>query len=239
MIRCLVFDLDDTLYAERDYVRSGFKAAVQALPATLRSSVETECWSRFIGGSRVDIFDSVLRQHGLHDPALVMQMVTAYREHKPSIALDPAATPILLQARIAGCFIGIITDGRSAGQHAKIEALGLAALVDAVICTDDLGREFWKPHPRAYTMMAHAATAEPRECAYVGDNPAKDFLAPNELGWLTVMLRRDEAVHDQGRVPAGGTPGVTIDALPQVLTALGIPLTHSSGGTMAVKDSRR
>ena len=220
MIRCLVFDLDDTLYAERDYVRSGFRAAVQALPAAVRDPVEEDCWKQFIAGTRLNIFDQVLPQHGLHDPLLIASMVARYRDHKPSIALDPTAKPVLLHAKAAGCFLGIITDGRASGQHAKIDSLGLADCVDAIICTDDLGKAFWKPHSRAFIMMAEMAKAAPHECVYVGDNPAKDFLAPNMLGWSTIMLQRDGAVHQNRAILAGGAPQWTVKTLSETLTVL-------------------
>jgi putative hydrolase of the HAD superfamily len=41
-------------------------------------------------------------------------------------------------------------------------------------------------------MEAHPAAAR---FLYVGDNPDKDFLAPNRLGWTTVMVRDERNLH--------------------------------------------
>lgn len=227
VIRCLVFDMDDTLYPERDYVRSGFDASAQILPPEIRTHVAKACWDEFNDGSRLDIFDRVLGRFALHDPGLVSRLVAAYREHIPAIVLDPSAIFTLARARAAKCFLGVITDGRSLSQHAKIAALGLKDVVDAIICTDDLGREFWKPHPRAFALMAEMARAQPWQCAYVGDNPRKDFIAPNALGWSTVMYRRSGAVHDYREMPVGGEPHWKVTALPDLLALLGIePSEH-------------
>lgn len=230
--------MDDTLYAERDYVRSGFEASAQILPLEIRAHVAKACWDEFNGGSRLDIFDRVMRRFALHDRDLISRLVAVYREHIPVIALDPSVISTLARAKAAGCFLGIITDGRSLSQHAKIAALGLRSVVDAIICTDDLGREFWKPHPRAFTLMGEVARTEPGQCAYVGDNPRKDFVAPNALGWSTVMLRRIDAVHDERETPVGGEPHWTVTALPEALAVLGIePSKHVPA--VPVHDCRR
>src|SRR3546814_13775930 len=85
----VVLDLDDTLYLERDYVRSGFKAVEQwlALERAAAGFSDT-CWRLFEGGHRGDIFDQGLLELGLDSHAeLVAQLVTVYREHHPDIAL--------------------------------------------------------------------------------------------------------------------------------------------------------
>jgi len=222
VISCLVFDIDDTLYPERDYVRSGFAASAQILSPEIRRRVADACWREFNNGLRRNIFDRVLRRFSLYDKDLVGRLVAAYREHMPLITLDASVLPTLSLAKEAGCFLGIITDGRSVSQRAKIKALGIESVVDAIICTDDLGREFWKPHPRAYELMGQMAQSIPSQCAYIGDNLCKDFIAPNALGWSTVMLRREGAVHSVSEVPVGGEPHWTVATLSDVLSVLDI-----------------
>jgi len=70
-----------------------------------------------------------------------------------------------------------------------VEALGLAILVDRIVLTDQWGPEFWKPHQRAFELVEADWSCSPSELVYVGDNPAKDFTAPNSRGWLTIRLR--------------------------------------------------
>lgn len=51
--------------------------------------------------------------------------------------------------------------------------------VDHVIVTDELGREYWKPHPRAFELMKDQLGIEYNEMIYAGDNPEKDFYIRN------------------------------------------------------------
>src|SRR5687767_769940 len=89
----LVFDLDDTLYPECDYVRSGFAAVDRWLREHRGVTGFSEIANaHFRGGRRGNIFDLSLEELGLpRDPALVSRLVTVYREHKPSIRLHEDA----------------------------------------------------------------------------------------------------------------------------------------------------
>jgi len=88
----------------------------------------------------------------------------------------------------------IITDGYSSAQWEKIRALNLEQYVDKIIVTDDWGKEFWKPNPRAYILAQDKRT--PKECVYIADNPLKDFEVPAKLGWApSVRIRRKESLH--------------------------------------------
>lgn len=66
MIRGVVFDLDDTLYLERDFVKSGF-LAVAAVVASAVGSQEEEIfsflWNLFQAGVRRDTFDRLLQAY--------------------------------------------------------------------------------------------------------------------------------------------------------------------------------
>ena len=105
--------------------------------------------------------------------------------------------------RSRGVRIGIITDGVRAGQQRKLEALPLGAdRIDRAILTDAWGREFWKPHPRAFEEIEKGWQIPAEELVYVGDNPAKDFLAPRQLGWHTVRLRTAGQEHFSAEGPS-------------------------------------
>src|SRR5207249_9586322 len=77
----------------------------------------------------------------------------------------------------------IISDGPLAAQQRKVEALGLQAWFDPILLTDRWGRDFWKPHERAFREIEALTAAGGAACAYLGDNPQKDFVAPSRLGW--------------------------------------------------------
>lgn len=194
-VEIIVFDLDDTLYLERDFAHSGFRATADWIEANtgIAHFAET-CAEIFAAGDRARIFDRALEQVGLaHRTDLIAQLVDLYRFHQPSIALAPDAGRYLKRPRKQRR--AIITDGLAVTQMAKIRALGLEDLVDLVICTDDWGKAFWKPHDRAFEAVETWSGADPRRIVYIADNPAKDFVTPRRRGWRTVGIARPERVH--------------------------------------------
>ncbi len=147
-IHTVVFDLDDTLYLERDFVLSGFAAVDRWLSSARGVEGFGERAGRiFREGARGRIFDTVLAELGLHAaPAEVERLVAVYREHTPTVSLMPDAEAALAWA--AEAFqLGLITDGCAAVQRRKICALGLEARIACRIVTDEWGRESWKPSP--------------------------------------------------------------------------------------------
>jgi len=193
---CVVFDVDDTLYLEADYVRSG----LQAVDTWVRSSralsgLGGAAWRQFLAGHRGDIFDRALVElDGRADPGLVREMVQVYREHRPNIVLldDALACLEVLRTRV---YLGVVTDGPLASQRSKCEALGLNRWCDRVIATAALGPGLGKPHPKAFLLVQDGAGCAGADCLYVGDNPAKDFVGPRSLGWRTVRVRRRGGLH--------------------------------------------
>jgi len=192
MISALVFDLDDTLYPEHVFVRSGFAAVDRWLQERRGlTGFADEAARLFLEGARGRIFDEVLRRLAVDDASeLVPTLVEVYRAHEPQLSLFPDAEWALAYfgRRMK---LGLITDGHAVTQRNKFAALGLAKYFRAVVFTDDFGRESWKPSPACFQRIEAALACPAHECAYVGDNLAKDFVAPNRLGWLTVHLQRE------------------------------------------------
>ncbi|KAA0220019.1 MAG: HAD family hydrolase [Planctomycetota bacterium] len=214
-LQAVVFDLDDTLYPEREFTRSGFRAVSEAF-ADVLGNAPAACArmnALFDSPHRSRVFNELLRERGVTDPArLVPAMIECYRSHVPSIALYPDADHALtrLKERFS---LGLVSDGPRSAQRGKIAALGLQDRLDAIILTGELGDGFGKPHPRAFEEIARRLGVEPHRCAYVADNPAKDFVAPNRLGWRSIRVRRSDGVYANAAAPPDGEPSVTIVTL--------------------------
>jgi putative hydrolase of the HAD superfamily len=216
----IVFDLDDTLYPERQFAFSGFDAVAAAFADRLSATFEIAPRMRelFDSPHRRRVFNKILeecpqqQQNQQRPPTFLHDMIQVFRNHDPRIQLHPDADRALscLQDRYR---LGLITDGFAVTQHAKIRALSLATRLDEIIVTDDWGREFWKPHPRAFKTMAERLGIEHQACTYVADNLAKDFVAPNALGWTTVLIERPDAVHTNNPPADGGAAQHTIASL--------------------------
>ena len=191
-VRAVVFDLDDTLYSEKDYVRSGFRAVARVLSDVDR--VYDKLWAAFEQG--LPAIDTVLHQENIRDEGRKAACLQAYRGHTPQIALYDGVKHMLEDLRAAGIKLGILTDGRPEGQRNKLEALGLAELVDEIIITDELGGEaFRKPDDIAFRMMQRKLNVPFSAMVYVGDNMSKDFTAPRQLGMQYLWLCNPDGLY--------------------------------------------
>lgn len=213
--RVIVFDLDDTLYLERDYAESGFRAVGAWMQATLGiSDFAARALHHFNLGRRNDIFDAVLADLGIvASHRFVQRLVTIYRKHRPDIRLAPDAEALLTARPPDGTRFALITDGFLVAQSNKVRALGLAGLgLWPIICTDFWGRDYWKPHPRSFECVQVMFGLPPQNITYIADNPVKDFIAPRRLGWKTVQIVRPGRIRAEDP-PSGEPADYSIDDL--------------------------
>lgn len=187
-----VFDLDDTLYPEKAYVRSGFSAVAREFPYV--DNMAEKLWSAFERGKPA--IDEVLKAEGLSQRESKERALASYRNHKPSISLYPGVKGMLKRLRSVG-YVGVVTDGRPSGQRMKVDVLGLTELVDDIIVTDELGGpQFRKPNPDGFMALQSRWEIPFEEMAYVGDNASKDFLAPLALGMKCIWFRNVEGIYN-------------------------------------------
>lgn len=193
---CLVFDLDDTLYLERDYVRSGFDALDAWAKANLGLvDFSLRAWALFEWGERGHIFDRILLEEGIEpDRDTIGTMVDLYRGHFPNIQLATDAADCLRNVR-GQVHLALVSDGPEQSQRNKIKALGLAQSFETVVLTSTLGSGYVKPHPKAFLDVQKHFGATVQQYTYVADNPTKDFQGPRSLGWKTIRVRRYKGLY--------------------------------------------
>jgi putative hydrolase of the HAD superfamily len=216
----LVFDLDDTLYPERQFALSGFKAAERWAQIELGVTGLAADMTRLLDqGHLGELFRIALAARlPDHTPEQLAGLIEAYRDHEPALTLfDDAAWAL---AHFAGWTkLGLITDGTQRVQAKKVEVLGIAPHFEEIVYTHALGgRAFSKPHPRSYEVVEQALGAHGDRLAYVGDNPSKDFIVPNARGWTSIMVERPEArrIHSRAPIADGGAPHHTIRSLTEL-----------------------
>ena len=82
--KVFVFDLDDTLYKEVDYVKSAFQyiahRLADSLPDVSGAAIYDTLWSVFMDGG--DAFGEVIRQYGVKTYTKA-DLLDWYRYHKP------------------------------------------------------------------------------------------------------------------------------------------------------------
>ena len=210
----VVFDLDDTLYKEVDYLKSAYTEIAKCVEADDASDIIVEKMLTWWENGD-NVFQRLIETYQLY--MTVDDLLTKYRTHIPKISLDEDTKEVLQRMKDI-VVLGIITDGRSNTQHNKIAALGLDGFMyeeDILVSGDrekdhefhELHEERWeKPSelPFNYFMERYSVNRSVNRKPYtvnyyyVGDNTSKDFVAPNRLGWTTICLLDDgRNIHKQ------------------------------------------
>lgn len=203
----VVFDLDDTLYKERDFAFSGYCAITSEIARRYQGeniSQLTSFLPHIMAGALEageNPMDAMVAAAG--DYAIpIAEAVEIYRNHFPSVTLSDVWMQTLRSISKQGISMGVITDGRGHTQRAKIKALGLDEFIPSedILISEEQGVSKIEP-----AMFRHFVSKYPNASAfiYIGDNPAKDFKRPALMGWHTVGLRGEtENIHPQ----SGGFP---------------------------------
>jgi len=199
MIKTVVFDLDDTLYDELDYCRSGFKAVAEFLSNLVDvlspEEIFDSLWQQFTAGNRTKTFNAALDDLGVsYDDQLIPKLIKTYRSHNPKIKLPDDSAKVLRQLS-KKYTLALLTDGFLPAQQLKVQALKIENYFKCIIYTEQLGRQFWKPSPLGFEKLMQELNAKPQNTAYVADNEEKDFIAPNKLGFLTIQITRPARIH--------------------------------------------
>ena len=212
----VILDLDDTLYPEKSYVKSGYQAVAEFLETNYKVTeadtiiaetnnvitksdnkitcdiIEKKLWNYFTEGKNA--IDELLSELGQQEKK--QECLDIYRNHMPKINLYDGARELIETLKAKEIKVGIITDGRVNGQKNKITALGLNEIVNDIIITDELGGEqFRKPNDIAFRIMQCRWGLPYEEIAYVGDNMIKDFQAPRQLGMRSIYFENKDGLY--------------------------------------------
>jgi putative hydrolase of the HAD superfamily len=178
----VVFDLDDTLYKEIDFVKSAYIYISNYINVRFNLDLSRNIEKCLAG--EVDFFDLINSKLPPEQSLSIDKYLELYRFHYPEISLSRDASVFLDKIVSYNIDFSIITDGRSISQRNKIRALGLYKRAKNIIISEETG--FEKPHLNNYKILDRIY--HNKKLIYVADNPVKDFLAPNSLNWNTICL---------------------------------------------------
>ena len=211
--KVVCFDLDDTLYKEIDFVESGFRLIVE-------SEKRPDLLPKMMGWRErgEDVFFNLNKAIGKETSK--SEYLKIYRFHIPKITLSEGVEETLNQLKGREVILGLITDGRSETQRNKIKALGLDRWFDNdnVIISEEFGSEKTDERNFRYYLNKYPGA----EYTYVGDNPKKDFIAPNQLGWGTIMLKDNgRNIHVQNiNVQGAFKPKQTVNTINEIISLI-------------------
>ncbi|MFA5583528.1 MAG: HAD-IA family hydrolase [Bacteriovoracaceae bacterium] len=191
MASAIIFDLDNTLYNEFDYVRSGFEVVSRYLSQKYNVDhdlIFQQCLKDVALNGRGKVFDRVLDFFGIQSSEILVQLlVVLYRNHKPDVSLKNEVKDFLKDLKQQGYKLGLITDGDSSLQLKKIESLKLGSYFDFILHTDILGKGFEKPSPVPFLLTLKYLDVRAEDSIYVGDRFIKDYQGARAVGMKSIL----------------------------------------------------
>lgn len=178
----VIFDLDDLLYKEFDFVRSGYWTISKLVSDCPKKLFNLMMAQYFLGNPVLDwLINDFFQNKAEYSKD---ELLAVYRNHIPDITINADVLNILQQLKKNGNPMGLLTDGRSVTQRNKIKALGLDNWIDEFSISEETG--FQKPSFKPFLHFIEKLNAS--NFVYIADNYNKDFIAPNQLGWRTIAL---------------------------------------------------
>ena len=183
----IVFDLDDTLYDEIDFVKSGFKEIASYLKDDKYYDFMLNEFNKNGSGK---VFNKLIENFTL-DISL-NKLVEIYRFHKPNIYLDNDTKELLEFSQ--NYKTALISDGHYITQKNKFNVLELERYINYPIFTDFYHTK--KPELKPFEMVMEKYNNE-KDFIYISDNPKKDFIAPNKLGWKSIRYKNLNGIYQE------------------------------------------
>lgn len=219
-VRAVLFDLDGTLFDRHTAVTRLALDQARDLAPLLGTTTPAHFAQRLVTldargyvkkplayRQLVDELGLDARHPRLQPELLSEDFFRRYADH--SVAFD-GARETLTALRQQGLRIAVVTNGRVAVQRAKLEALGLLPLVDAVLISEAEGLR--KPDVALFQRALDRLGARADEAVHVGDHPDNDVRAARAAGLRAVWMR-------DRHWPAPEAEGV-IDGVPELLAWL-------------------
>ena len=173
-----IFDLDDTLYKELEFLKSAYMFIANILESHIKKNIYDEMINYY--HNEESTFDIIKQKYKF--PYSINQLVEMYRTHVPKLKLSLDTKFFLDYLKNNNIKMGLITDGRSVTQRNKIKSLKIGSFFEKIIISEEFG--FSKPSIEIFNNF----NEKKYNYIYVADNTSKDFLTPNKIGWITCCL---------------------------------------------------
>ena len=221
MIHAVLFDLDDTLYAQSDWLSGAWESVAAAAPPDVDSAtllVELRAIAAE-GSAKGGIIDRALDR--VAPGTYAAPLVAAFKAHRSDrLELYPGVRDRLEQLR-RYVPIGLVTDGDPVLQRDKVRALDLTNAFDVLTYSDVFGRSCRKPHPLPFeTTLGHLEVSA-KDAVMVGDRPSKDIDGASRLGMRAIRVLTGEYAADPDQVVPWFSCASAADAIDSLLLEVG------------------
>jgi putative hydrolase of the HAD superfamily len=189
--RCWDRTCDEAARRDERVEREAFRASLERVRVEFWNDPERhQHWRMKMRDAWGEIAREALAGVGVDDPGLGASLGTLHYElRNESIAPLAGAVEALHELRARGVTLGLITNGSSEGQRAKIERFALAAHFAYIGIEGEVGHG--KPHRRAYDTALDSLGVAARDCWMVGDNLDWDVAGAQAVGIRGIWLDRE------------------------------------------------
>lgn len=217
MIRAVLFDLDDTLFPQHDWLQGAWEAVAGAAPDTVDRAALLAALREIAGegSDRGRIIDRALERLGV-EGLDVAPLVAAFRAHAPAQLTPYPGVREVLRELASLVPLGLVTDGDVGIQRAKLSALRLDGVFAVIAFSDALGREHRKPSPEPFLAALRELRTEPHHAVFVGDRPDKDVAGAVGVGMRVIRVLTGE----YAAVPSPVAPWHTCPDVPAAMQLL-------------------
>ena len=189
-MKAVFFDLDNTLYATRDYYLGSFNEISSYLSS--KYSVDKNQVYKFLvnlwqekSSMYSHLFDDLIKEQNL-DTEIISELVKIFNDYEiKKEDLYDDVIPALSKLK-DDYNIGLITDGTVSRQRRKIKTLDIEKNFDVIVFTKNFEA---KPSSKAYLEALNKINVTPEFAVYVGDNPFLDFRGAKEIEMKTIRIR--------------------------------------------------
>ena len=206
MIKCITFDLDDTLWAVNPVVEQANHTLMEWLAQNAEAFVKTHSISDFprlrreVLERHPEISHSVTQirlkqlEHGLRlagyseeeTQTLTLQAFDVFLEARQQVTFFEHALSMLQTLHSQGYLLGALSNG-----NADIHKVGLSGVMDFQFSADKVGTE--KPHPLMFEQMLHHVKLRPEQVIHIGDNPDHDIEGARNVGLWSIWVNLNGA----------------------------------------------
>lgn len=204
-----LMDLVGVTESEQEFfegLENRWKAYRQQAKSTLLEASEKELWTKWLLPSYPEEMIAPLSG----------QLTRLWRDHDGRRIPRPDVKETVLELHRRGYALGIIANTITEAEIPDwIESDGLTEYFRAVVLSSKVGKR--KPNPEIYWEAARRIGVEPSNCAYVGDNPARDVVGAQAAGYGMMILFMEPATLAKGQPPVEVKPDCTIREMKELL----------------------
>jgi pyrophosphatase PpaX len=181
-IRTVLFDLDGTLIDSVRLILDSYHHTLATHGLPPRSDEE---WLAGVGTPLTAQFAD-----WRDDPETLQALIATYREynlkhHDRMVTVYPGMVEAVRALKEDGIATGLVTSKNRAGALRGLTLVQLEALMDVLVCADEV--ENPKPHPEPVEKAVRLLSADPRATVYVGDS-VHDMLSGRAAGVRTAAV---------------------------------------------------